>query len=308
MANDHKDIFKRAVIVQLQSSIWQCSKMLDQSVMQKIGDNSEWLRGRKYVIDPQLLGPCRTAVHQARNMLKRLALPFPINSLYLVPKESLSIVDEQLQGFKKRFWEKFREFEQMYGQAREDARVNLEELFEETDYPENIERKFNFEWRYLALGVPSKASLLTPEIYDREKQKFQDLMEETRETAVTALREELGDLVGNLVERLQGNDSKRKVISGSMFNKLRDFLEDVGTKNIFEDDKLVQLCEEARSVIEGVSPYGLKYNDGLREKITEDMRHLEEAVYDAITDMPRRQIRVAKVAEVVEEDEEQEAA
>ena len=31
--------------------------------------------------------------------------------------------------------------------------------------------KFNFEWRYLALGVPSKASLLTPEIYDREKQK-----------------------------------------------------------------------------------------------------------------------------------------
>jgi hypothetical protein len=185
--------------------------------------------------------------------------------------------------------------------------VNLGELFEETDYPKNIERKFNFEWRYLALGVPSKASLLTPEIYDREKQKFQDLMEETRETAMTALREELGHLVGSLVERLQGKDGKPKMINGSMFNKLREFLDEVGTRNIFEDDKLVQLCEEARSVIEGVSPYGLKYNDGLREKITEDMQHLEKAVYDAITDMPRRQIRVASTPEVTEE-EEQEAA
>jgi hypothetical protein len=38
------------------------------------------------------------------------------------------------------------------------------------------------------------------------------------------------------------------------------------------------------------------------------MRHLEEAVYDAITDMPRRQIQVAKVADIADDDEEQEAA
>ena len=288
-----KDVFQKACLIQLSSSHWQGSRMLEQGVMERLGENSEWLRGRKYLINPELLGPIRTAVHQARNTVQKFSLPFPITSLYLVPKDSLSVVDERLQAFKLRFWDKVGEFEQVYEQAREEARVNLGDLWNEADYPMDIRSKFKFDWRFLALSVPSKTKLLTPELYEREKAKFQELMEETRELAMTALREEFAQIIHFLTERLSNNGGKPKTLNGSMFNKLHDFMDDLSTRNIFDDERLVELCDQARSVIGGVSPYGLKYNDAVREQIRSEMSVLQDAIDSAIEDMPRRKIRLA---------------
>lgn len=290
--NNHRGVFDNACLVQFSTSLWQCSKMLDQHVMHRIGENTQWLRGRKYIINPELLGPCRTAVHQARDMLKRFGLPFPITSIYLIPKESVQVVDERLTFYKNRYWEKFKEFEALYDEAREEAKKNLGELFNETDYPVNIATRFNFEWRYLTITLPGKTSVLTPEIYEREKKKFLDLMEETKELAMTALREEFGAIVHHLVDRLGNSNGKPKTINGSMFNKLKTFLEDMGSRNIFQDETLIQLTEEAKAVIEGVSPYGLKYNPNLRDEIKKSMADLKDAIDASIEEMPRRQIRV----------------
>ena len=57
---DYKNIFKSASLLQLSSSIWACSRVLNQAVLaQKLGENNEWLRGRKYLINPELLGPIK---------------------------------------------------------------------------------------------------------------------------------------------------------------------------------------------------------------------------------------------------------
>jgi hypothetical protein len=289
----YKDVFQKACLIQLSSSHWQGSRILEQGVMERLGENSEWLRGRKYLINPELLGPIRTALHQARNMVQKFSLPFPITSLYLVPKESLTIVDERLQGYRNRFWSKVEEFEAVYESAREEARANLGALFNEADYPVNIRSKFKFDWRFLVLTVPSKSKVLTPEIYEREKEKFQSLMDETRELAMTALREEFGQIIHFLVDRLSNNGSKPRTLNSSMFNKLHEFVEDLSTRNIFDDERLVELCDQARSIIGGVSPYGLKYNDSVRETIRGEMATLKQAIDTAIEDIPRRKIRLA---------------
>ena len=54
---DYKNVFKKACLVQLNSSVWQCSRVLNQAVLaEKLGENNEWLRGRKYLINPELVG------------------------------------------------------------------------------------------------------------------------------------------------------------------------------------------------------------------------------------------------------------
>jgi hypothetical protein len=78
-----------------------------------------------------------------------------------------------------------------------------------------------------------------------------------------------------------------------MFNKLRDFLDDFGTRNIFEDNVLVELSEQARELIERVSPDGIKKNDVMRQRIKNGMDELKSAIDAAIEDMPRRKIRMA---------------
>ena len=251
------------------------------------------MRGRKFLINPELLGPVKTAVQQTRKTVQKYSLPFPITSIYLIPKESLGEIDERMQYFKSRFWDKANDFEALYESAREEAELILGNLFNESDYPTDILSKFKFEWRYFEISTPSKSKILTPEIYEREKEKFITLMDETRELSITALRIEFGAVVTNLVDRLTVDDGKPKKISNTMFNKLHEFIEDFSTRNIFEDEDLKAMTEEAKMIVSGVSPYGLKYNDLLQKKISNKMMELNHSITEAIEDMPRRKLKLA---------------
>jgi hypothetical protein len=292
--DDHKKLFQRACLIQLSTSVWQCTKVLNQKILvQKLGQDNEWLRGRKFLINPELLGPVKTAVQQARKTVQKYSLPFPITSIYLIPKESLGEIDERMQYFKTRFWNKANDFEALYESAREEAESILGNLFNESDYPTDILSKFKFEWRYFEVSTPSKSKILTPEIYEREKEKFISLMDETRDLSITALRTEFGAVVSNLVDRLTADDGKPKKISNTMFNKLHEFIEDFSTRNIFEDEDLKAMTEEAKAIVSGVSPYGLKYNDVLQKKISNKMMELNHSITEAIEDMPRRKLKLA---------------
>ena len=294
---DYKDIFKKACLLQLSTSVWQCSRVLNQEVLaEKTGreiQDMSWLRGRKYLINTELLGPVKTAVQQAGNMIRKASLPFPLTGIYMIPKDSLNHVDERLQGFQTRFWSKVDDFEALYEVAREEARGILKDLFDESEYPERIRGKFNFEWRYLTLGIPGRTSILTPAIYEREREKFQKLMDETRELAVTALREEFSGIITHLVERLDsGSNGKGKTISHSMFNKLNKFMDDLGNKNLFGDAQLSELADEARDIIRGVNPSGIKYSESIRERVHNDMINIKTIIDASIEDMPRRKLRL----------------
>ena len=61
----------------LSTSTWMGSRQLEQGIMERVSQNAEWLRGRKFLINPELLGPINTATHQARNMVQQTLPPLP---------------------------------------------------------------------------------------------------------------------------------------------------------------------------------------------------------------------------------------
>jgi hypothetical protein len=290
---DYTDVFQKACLIQLSTSVWQGCCKLDESVLKRIGENSEWLKGSKDLVNQDLLSPIRKCAGQARTAILKYSLPFPINSVYLISKEALTLVDEKLQEYKEQFWNKVQVFELLFEIAKEEAMGYLEDLYNEADYPIDITRKFRFEWRFLTLDVPGKSTVLPPEIYEREKEKFQSMMDETRELAISALREEFAKIINGLTEKLNKDSTQPRVIKSSMFNKMRDFLDGFGTRNIFEDEVLVELSQQAKALIGGVSPEGIRGNDVMRQKIKNEMNELKFAIDSAIEDMPRRKIRMA---------------
>lgn len=294
--NEFENVFRKACLIQLTTSVWMGSKMLDQSHMSKVAQNSEWLRGRKFLINPELLGPLHTSTHQSRDLVKQYSLPFPITSLYLIPKESLSYVDERLTYQREKYLEKVDAFIGTYDLAMQEAKSHLGKLFNEADYPLDIRSKFRFEWRFLTLDVPGKGSVLSPEVYEREKQKFEDMMSEARDLAAVALREEFAEIVNCLVDKLNKDNGQPKAIKSSMFNKLHEFTADLATRNIFDDAKLMELAAIARDTIAGVSPYGLNYNAQMKDRIKTAMTTLKTAIDDSIEELPRRKIRLSLAA------------
>ena len=290
---DYTNVFRKACLIQLSTSVWQGCCKLDESVLKRIGDNSEWLKGSKDLVNQDLLRPIRKYAGQARTEVIKYSLPFPINSVYLVSKEALTLIDKKLQEYKEQFWNQVRDFELLFEMAKEEAMGYLGDLYNEADYPMDVTRKFRFEWRFLTLDIPGKSTVLPPEIYEREKEKFQSMMDETRELAISALREEFAKIVNSLTEKLNKDSTQPRVIKSSMFKKMCEFLDSFGSRNIFEDEVLVELSQQAKALIEGVSPDGIKQNDVMLQRIKNEMNELKFAIDSAIEDMPRRKIRMA---------------
>ncbi|MGA2226911.1 MAG: DUF3150 domain-containing protein [Syntrophobacteraceae bacterium] len=288
-----ENIFQKACLVQLSTGVWQGVTALGSNLMEKIG-NSEWLKGAKVLIDPDCLSTVRSVLSKARTHLQKAALPFPIHGLTLVPKETLTRIDETLCQMKSEFEAEVEKFIESYDYEREKARESLGHLFNEADYPINVREKFRFEWRFITLDIPGKSGILSPELYEREKEKFQTLMEETRELATVALREEFAGIVRHMVERLSGEeDGKPKKFKNSMMEKMGEFLDSFGDRNLFADDKLAELVDQARDVVNGLSTDELRQDGNLRKYIADEMDHLRISVDGALEDLPRRKIRMA---------------
>jgi hypothetical protein len=261
--------------------------------MERIG-NADWLRGAKVLIDPDCLSSVRAVLSKARTYLAKSALPFPIHGLTLVPKETLSRIDEALCGMKAEFESEVEKFIGGYETEREKARESLGPLFNDADYPIDVRRKFRFEWRFITMDVPGRSGILSPDLYEREKEKFKALMEETRELATVALREEFAGIVRHMVERLSGEeDGKPKRFQASMLDKMGEFLDSFGDRNLFHDEKLSALVDQARDVVSGLSTEELRQDGNLRRYIAEEMDQLRVAVDGALEDLPRRKIRMA---------------
>ena len=52
--------------------------------------------------------------------------------------------------------------------------------------------------------------ILSPEIYEREKEKFVSMVEEAREMGIRALHQELSENVEYLMTRLSGTNGKKE--------------------------------------------------------------------------------------------------
>jgi hypothetical protein len=270
------------------------SKSLPSGVMESKFNKKEWLSGRKSLVNPESLSPIKSVVGRARAFLEKSALPFPVKGLTLVPKEMLTTIDEGLEEIKAEFFDEVAEFVAGYEDERMEAERNLGDLFNEADYPVDLRYKFRFEWRFLTMDLPGRSRILPAEVYEREKAKFQAMMEETRELAISALREEFAGMVNHMLERLSGeSDGKPKRFKNSMLKNMEDFIGLFEDRNLFQDQSLAELVEQARTIISDVSPENLRENLKLRGRITKEMSKVKKAIDKAIEDLPRRRIRMA---------------
>ncbi len=286
-----ENMFEKGCLVQLSVSRWGAIRKIDKSKLAKMVSSPEWLNATKKLVDPEALKPICKVGNSARSYLTSISLPFPLQGLVFVPKEMISRVDTRLNEFKTEFSEAVNEFISEYDSFRETAMVYLEDLFNEIDYPVDVRKKFSFAWRFIILDVPDgKVGLLAPEVYEREKEKFIQTMEEAREMAINSLREEFASMVERVTDRFSmGPAGKPKIFKNTAVQSFYDFFETFKERNIFRDEELAQLVTRAREVLGGSSPEDVRSDESLRTSIRAGMQDVEVTMAD-ILDRPRRKI------------------
>ena len=284
-----ENIFEKGCLVQLSVSQWGAARKIDKSKLAEMVSSPDWVRATKKLVDPESLKPVSKITNEARSYLTGVSLPFPIKGLVFIPKDLISRVDERLQDFKDRFDREVETFLGDYHYLRSLARIYLGELFNELDYPVDIRRKFSFSWRFVILDVPDgQMGVLSPEVYEREKEKFVKTMEEARELAVLSLREEFASMVDRITERFgNGPDGKPKVFKNTTVTGFYEFFETFKERNIFRDAELAELVEQAKSILGGELAEKIRSNDHVKERIRSRMEEVESAMADIFA-RPRR--------------------
>ena len=286
-----ENLFEKGCLVQLSASVWRAARKIKPEQLSEMAVSHEWFTATKKLVDPDSLKPINSVVNAARSYLSAVSLPFPIQGMVFAPKEMISRVDGKLEEYKAEFTGKVDSFLGEYDTLREIASIQLGELFSEMDYPVDVRSKFAFLWRFIVLEVPNgRAGILSPEVYEREKDKFIRTMEEARELAITSLREEFGGMIARITERFSnGNGDKPKVFKNGTVNHFYEFFETFKERNIFKDDQLSELVERAQGILQGQSPEAIRSNDQLKEHIRSGMAEVETAMAEILT-MPRRKV------------------
>jgi len=286
-----ENMFEKGCLVQLSISVWKATKKIDPNLLSGLVNSCDWLSATKKLIDPESLKPISKAGNAARTYLRSVSLPFPIQGMVFVPKEMISRVDGKLEEIKDGFCSTVDVFARDYGLLREAAVSHLGSLFNELEYPVDVRQKFSFVWRFVILDVPNgNAGILSPEVYEREKEKFINTMEEARELAILSLRGEFASMVARICERFTNSgDGKPKVFKNATINSFYEYFETFKERNIFRDDELTGLVSRAQHILGGTSAEAIRDDTTLRETISSGMQEVEEAMANVLS-MPRRKI------------------
>ena len=289
-----ENMFREAALLQLTATCWQLDKKLPQSMLADVG-NVDFLRGRKLLLAPDSTALIKQHIGKARNYLRKISLPFPIKGCVLVPKKLIPEIQEHLKEIEWHYNSAVEDFLYWYPQTVKDAKESLGELFDECDYPtqEAVKNKFRFQWRYITIG-PSVSRVLPPSIYKEEVKKFQELMEQARSEAITALREEFVDLVSNIADKLQNHDDGRpRRLRDAAVENLKQFLDNFSSRNIFEDAQLSELVEQCRGIISNTNANAIRGNTHVREEVHLQMEKILAGIDASLEDLPRRRLRFA---------------
>jgi len=286
-----ENLFEKGCLVQLSTSVWGATRKINPNQLNGTEASPEWLSASKKLIDPEALKPIKKIVNKSRSYLTGISLPFPIQGMVFVPKEMISRVDDKLNVFKNEFEDQMKNFMAKYEPLREMAVTHLGDLFNELDYPADLNSKFSFMWRFVILDVPNgNTSILAPEVYAREKEKFVQTMTEARKLAIKSLRTEFAGLIKRVTDRFTtGPDGKPKVFKNATVHNFYEYFETFKDRNIFKDQELEEQVENAKSVLNGHSAESIRSNEHLKDYIKNGMNEVENAMSE-IFNRPRRKI------------------
>ncbi len=266
----------------------QCS----QAAMQ-FGAERTYLSAAKKLLDTG--HPAMKAVNQIKRQMtlvwKANSLPYPESGIRLVSRDEVERLNERMLELSYELEQAIEQLQSHYSELKDQARGRLGNLFERSDYPEELRTQFNVTWDFPSVEPPSYLQRLQPELYQQECERVRQRFADAVEMAEQAFLDELSGLVSHLTERLSGNeDGKPKVFRDTAIENLAEFFERFSRLNIASLPELDSLVQRAQDVVSGVSPSRLRKDADLRSQVATQLSGVQSVLDGLMVDRPRRKL------------------
>lgn len=283
------NIFEKGCLCNLDVGIWGARVKIPKEKIKVEADKTFWSAAMR-LVDPKTLKAIEAIRNDARSFLINNSLPFPIRGIAFVPKDKASAIEDKLYKMQERFNSEVTKFCADYKVFREEAKSHLGDLYDATAYPPNIDKKFSFGWQFFSIGMGDGTKVLSPEVYEREKLKFEQQMSDFTENAVATLRLRFLEMLDHIVNRLAGGNVK--VFRDSLLETPKKFIEDFQALNICDDKALAAMVTKVGALLDGVNPEMLRDDVAFRTSVANQVAQVEVELAKVIKETPSRMLDI----------------
>jgi len=217
---------------------------------------------------------------KARRRIAFLTVPWGDNGDRLVPTASFMSIGRELQDMHDEFDRLVELFVSGYAQKVSNAAFTLGKLFDRAEYPDPMDIRHRFSFRYSFEPVPEAGDFrvdLQNEAIAELKREYDSLSQRRLESAVEDVWNRVIGEVTALRDKLapQSEDAKRRrPIYESTFAGFRELLETLDALNITGDPQLTSAGQDAERALRDIDIESLRESDEVRQTVHNKMQSI----------------------------------
>lgn len=252
-------------------------RVRDKSILDTKADKDR-LKVTKKLIDAKEHKAIQSIDIAVRAYVKRMALPSPFKEgVYALPLGLLSVVDNDLQQFADERKKAVQALKLVFKAAKENAKTQLGNLYNEDDYAIDLDTAYKLEWQYVSLSAP--AQMQGSELYTREQARLQAQWDAAIGDMRDALRVGLTELVNDMVKRLANSgDGEKRVKPSALLKRFEEFLGNFQARNVTGDEQLEALAAQAKKVLTGVTTDRLIDEVDVRKQVEKGFKSVQKTL------------------------------
>lgn len=268
-------ITERAMLVSLNIQQWMGAKH-DKKISQEVArtHQSDVSMGRyqKLLVAKESLETMRKITSAARHEHYNRTLPWCDGGTRILSSVGYFDYAQKMREYQLEWDTAVAAFVAQYPQCVEDARLRLNGLFNESDYPNpsRMRGKFSFGFNVLPMPVAQDFRVQLGDVETaRVRSEIEQSFNESLRVAMADVWERVHEVVARMAERLRAyavtNDGVANPFRDSIVTNIRELLEMLPALNITEDQKLTQFATRIGAELCKYDADELRENDGARE-------------------------------------------
>lgn len=265
---------EKVMIVNLTISQWAARKY-DRTATKEVEDNhqaKEVGRFNKILMQSETLTKLGKLGNKIRLYHYENTLPWGDNGDRIIPTEKYFEYVTPIGMMKYEFMETATVFISEYAEAKENAKMRLNSLYNEADYPEpdSVLKKFDVSVKFMPVADGNDLRVnMSDEIINTIKSQITRELEQRVAIATEYMMSRLREAVGRMVETLVDKD---KVFRDTLVGNIQSLCETLPLMNFNNDPKLTEAIRYCKQLI--VNPEDLRTRRKYRFEIAEKAKQI----------------------------------
>lgn len=265
------NISERAMLIRNRISFWDARKY-DRQVSNEIADQKgadhDAGRYNKQLFPRDAVRELQRIKTEAKDYHNRVTLAWEKN-LRILPADLYMEYMNAMQEFRIKYEAAAADLERNYPQLMHDAKIRLNGLFDERDYPHQYDVSRRYKIETLVWPMPNSDDFRVS-LSDAETRRIKKQMEEQLKEQLQESINDLWQRVYDIIERMRNafaDPDKR--ITEAMFRDLNEIVGLLPTLNVTGDPELDKLAKQLKGSLCKTSPDVVRNNPTVRKESAE---------------------------------------